>query len=515
MTIEKYQKINLYNYNSYTSYDVDYIKDDIIYVKNNNQYSFISIKSKNISNHDNQLSWYKSIECFKNGQAVVCFDDNKYGVIDEESNLLNGTYYNKVERINDQYYQIREESNDGVMNYGVMDKSGKIIITMSEYHPEYQKDGNFVLHKSFTGCRLFNMKKGKITAQYLKIEPLNNNLYKARKELNFSLSYKSKMGVIDDNNNIIIPFEYQKIIYVNDKVLLVDDGKKYKYIDYHNKELKDISKNIKNNHYYFVINYTYGHAIAGNGYEKVIIDESGNKVSDVYDGLSFVKDDLAIASDWLGQKLIDFNNQMITEKYYRRIDDFYYGVAIFYDNGDYGLINDEGKELISGCKDIQFISENVAKIMINDCVCLSNLKGKIFYTLKDKATQVSEKDGLIIIVDKDNQNNIITKVINLDGKELVQPIRNQQVSIYDQETLCVEGCLIDINHFEYLFCVDIKDDLKLTTRKFDNAYKMNLFVNYLTDYINQNIDTFYDKVNKDSLNASSLKSDDKKYIYYI
>ncbi len=505
MTIEKYQKINLYNYNSYTSYDVDYIKDDIIYVKNNNQYSFISIKSKNISNHDNQLSWYKSIECFKNGQAVVCFDDNKYGVIDEESNLLNGTYYNKVERINDQYYQIREESNDGVMNYGVMDKSGKIIITMSEYHPEYQKDGNFVLHKSFVGSRLLNMKENKITAEYLRIKYLTSNLYIASKDTNFISKFQTKDGVIDDNNNIIIPFEYQNIIYVNDKVLLVNDGKKYKFIDYHNNELKEISKNIKKPHYTFVANYTYEHAVAWNGLSRIIIDESGNQVSDVYKGLSFIKDGIVKAISFFGQKLIDFNNQMITEREYQRIDNFYHGVAIFYDNGDYGLINDEGKELISGCKDIQFISKNVAKIMINDCVYLSNLKGKIFYTLKDKATQVSEKDGLIIIVDKDNQNNIITKVINLDGKELVQPIRNQQVSIYDQETLCVEGCLIDINHFEYLFCVDIQDDLKLTIRKFDNAYKMNLFVNYLTDYINQNIDTFYDKVSKDSLNASSLK----------
>lgn len=505
MIIDKYQKINLKDYCSYTSYDIEYIKDGIIYVKKDEKHSFISTKSKNIFNHDKQLNWYKDIDPFYNGQSIVCFDDTKYGVIDEESNLLNGTYYNEVKRINEKYYRIREKD-----NYGIIDRNGKLIINMNEYEPLYQKDGNFILHKSFKGCKLFNMKKGKITAQYLKIEHLNNNLYKAITETIFASKYQSKMGVIDENNNIVIPFKYQKIIYVNDKVLLVDNGKKYKYIDYNNKELKEISKNIEKDKYQYIHNYKYGYAIAKKDYNSFyLIDDKAKQVSGSYHSASFIKDNILLVSLFFGYKLVNFLGQNITQKIYKRIEDFYHGVAIVMENKNiisFGLINEAGEELIADCKNTEFISECIARITVDEKQYLINFEDKKtikkIYQLMGKNTQVNEKDGLIVIDDIDNNDNVITRVINSDGQEIVGPIRNQRIVIFNKDTLCVEGCLVDINDFKYSYCVDIKNDLKNTTKEFDSDYKMDLFIEYISVFLNQKIDTFYDMANGYSLSSS-------------
>lgn len=74
-----------------------------------------------------------------------------------------------------------------------------------------------------------------IRAKYDELIPLtqiNDKYYLAKKQ--------EKYGVVDKDDNVIIPFDYTVLGYINKEVLIVGEGKSFNFM---NKDLKDVGQN--------------------------------------------------------------------------------------------------------------------------------------------------------------------------------------------------------------------------------------------------------------------------------
>lgn len=74
-----------------------------------------------------------------------------------------------------------------------------------------------------------------IRAKYDELIPLtkiNDKYYLAKKQ--------EKYGVVDKDDNVIIPFDYTVLGYINKSILIVGEGKSFNFM---NKELKDVGQN--------------------------------------------------------------------------------------------------------------------------------------------------------------------------------------------------------------------------------------------------------------------------------
>ncbi|MDE7410648.1 MAG: WG repeat-containing protein [Paramuribaculum sp.] len=238
--------------------------------------SVINGKCEVVANLDNSIV---SANDFENGFAAVSNDDNKYGYINENGEIVIKPSYDRAfnfstdglaivgKGVNDstnKYFAIDNKGNElfsfssneykdfGSFNHGflpaqkengevvLLDKTGKKVSSIGKwkgYIPDWLEFNNGVI--VFMDGDAYGLKNEKgeivIRAKYDELIPLtkiNDKYYLAKKQ--------EKYGVVDKNDNVIIPFDYTVLGYINKNTLIVGEGKSFNFM---NKELKDVGQN--------------------------------------------------------------------------------------------------------------------------------------------------------------------------------------------------------------------------------------------------------------------------------
>lgn len=238
--------------------------------------SIINGKCEVVANLDNSIV---SASDFANGYATVSNDDNKQGYINEKGEIVIKPSYDRAFNFSaDGVAIVGKEINDSTNKYFAIDTAGKELFSFSSneykdfgsfnngYLPVQKENDEVVLldkaGKRFTsigkwkghlpswlgfndGAIVFmdgdayglKNEKGEIVirAKYDELIPLtqiNDKYYLAKKQ--------EKYGVVDKDDNVIIPFDYTVLGYINKEVLIVGEGKSFNFM---NKDLKDVGQN--------------------------------------------------------------------------------------------------------------------------------------------------------------------------------------------------------------------------------------------------------------------------------
>ncbi len=238
--------------------------------------SIINGKCEAVANIDNSIV---SANDFANGFATVSNDDNKHGYINEKGEIVIKPSYDLAFNFSaDGLAIVGKEVNDSTNKYFAIDTKGKELFSFSSneykdfgsfnngYLPVQKANGDVVLLDKtgkktssigkwkgnlpswlgfnndvivFMDGDAYGLKNSKeeivIRAKYDELIPLtkiNDKYYLAKKQ--------EKYGVVDKNDNVIIPFDYAVLGYINKNILIVGEGKSFNFM---NKDLKDVGQN--------------------------------------------------------------------------------------------------------------------------------------------------------------------------------------------------------------------------------------------------------------------------------
>jgi hypothetical protein len=114
--------------------------------------------------------------------------------------------YEVYSRINDRFdFYCEKYSKNRYNNLGIVDKDGNVILPHL-FSKSYSNSNSYeVLLNMNNNYGLFNLNelRWSIPMEYEDLNDLGNNLYSAKKN--------GKWGVVDDNNSVIVPFEWSQI----------------------------------------------------------------------------------------------------------------------------------------------------------------------------------------------------------------------------------------------------------------------------------------------------------------
>ena len=237
--------------------------------------SVINGQCEIIANVDNAIvkSWD-----YSNGFAVVFTDDGKKGYINEKGEIIISPDYDSATSFSkDGIAVVGKEVSEVTSKYSAIDVKGEKLFSFSS--SEYKAYGSFIngylpvkkvndevvlLDKAgnkylnlgkwdsyipgwlgfndgvivFKSGEAYGLKNEKgeivIRAKYDELVPcpqVDNKYYLAKKQ--------DKYGIVDKNDNVIVPFDYTILTYINKDILIAGDGKNFSFMD---QNLKDIGQ---------------------------------------------------------------------------------------------------------------------------------------------------------------------------------------------------------------------------------------------------------------------------------
>lgn len=183
--------------------DIKVLQKDLILVYKNGQYYFIN--SKEISLFDTP---FETIEILNGTNKIfIISQENKYGIMNSQGKIILECKYNQIlktkaennnyafQAINDTTSENYYYQNDTFFEKVLEANNMNIISIDSEYI--YYTNAEGIFH-------LYNIQKQtmkQLKENYLALKPFNNGLA-------FAINENNKVGFIDENEQIIIPFEY-------------------------------------------------------------------------------------------------------------------------------------------------------------------------------------------------------------------------------------------------------------------------------------------------------------------
>lgn len=298
--------------------------------------SLINDKCEVIAQLDNSIV---SADEFSNGYSVITNEYNKKGYINEKGEVVIKPSYDKAFAFSaDGISIVGREVDDSMTQYFAIDTNGNMLFSFSSN--EYRNFGSFsegfipvqknnnedVILLDVSGQQPYNWTLGKwesgipcwlglndgiivfkegdayglknkkgeivIRAKYdslTPVEEINNQYYHANKQ--------GKFGIIDIDDNVVVPFEYSILGYLNKDILFAGADKYFTFI---NKDLKTVGDNKFTNLSFFT-----GSSIYSNYF---IADQEVRKlISNITDSTFF--------SCRKGMVLRDFENMLSGYKY--------------------------------------------------------------------------------------------------------------------------------------------------------------------------------------------------------
>jgi hypothetical protein len=285
------------------------------------------------------------------------------------SNIRFNDKYERYTSINDNYdLYYPKYSNDKYSSYGIVDKSGNVILPfLFKYERAFNNSEVVLRLGNNIGLYNVNEKRWTIPMFYDGLTSLGNNLFSAKRD--------GKWGVIDNNNKIVVSFQWTEINSINylDNYIYVTDNSYpnslmgiYSFVD-HKLTVPCIYKYItkSSNQNYFVVTL---------GSQKNIIDINNNP--------RFKKwyDEITLPSKGRNYFIIKSDNRygVIDENENVIIPTDYIEFASYpFSDGSYLARNKEGKYgfiLIDGRITLPFVYDNLIKNYSDNIVTMQNGK---------------------------------------------------------------------------------------------------------------------------------------------
>ncbi|MBK7335854.1 MAG: WG repeat-containing protein [Saprospirales bacterium] len=306
---------------------------------------------------------YIRVGNFQNGLAWF-FDGSSYGFIDEKGQVAIQPQFDRAFDFEGEVARVVREG-----KYGLIDPQGRYVLKpkYSIIHPfedtGLAKAGSGNEHITYV---LINRQGAQVTAQsYIEIRPFSDGLA--------AVKTKNGYGFIDSRGQMVIPDRFAKVSNFNNGLASIQENGQCGYIG------RDGSLRIEMA-FTKCMDFEEGKAVVYQGYRKAgLIDSLGRFIIlPSLDNLSLFTEGRGLIRD--GR----YRFYYITEKLdagsdvYQQARAYDHGIAVVQSNGNWGVINQNGVEIIPPKYDrIEHFENGYAKVRITGFSGLSNLKGEL------------------------------------------------------------------------------------------------------------------------------------------
>lgn len=379
----------LYQYYIVEAIELNSVDDNGFYEKNvlkyksNGLYGLIDFSGKKLTKAE-----YESIEGFEFNEGLMLVKKSgKYGIINMNGAVVVKPKYDEI--YSDKYYDenvgyknsgyIVGLKTDNGMRYGYIDAERKMLLK-NEYNDIYRieekKDSTYLIAFKDGKAGIYNKKKNILKHEYEDIE------YNAQNDL-LMIQKASKQGVSKFDGSIIIPIEYDNILFAGSYINAKKDDTVDIYDKNGNKEQSEqyTSKQDFNNGKYSIISTVDD--------EFKIIVESGKVIEDDYSYVQYLFDKYFIVQKDDKFGVIDDSGKVIIECKYEVIQPTL----------EFSII-----QLLSKDGNIEILDKNFNSIVDASKITISMYTGYLKVTNKDKDIYVN-KDGKIVDYSEVEKNN--------------------------------------------------------------------------------------------------------------
>lgn len=189
-------------------------------------------------------------------EYLVIKKEEKCGLVDKDYNLILPIEYNYITVNSKQYVKFAKENSNGCYIYNPVSKK--------EFGPFYSSDyldDEFIIVQKYVGKEdytnsmvnvkdietyLFNITNGSLERKdelldysFAAGEKFQNNYMIAAKWIEYE---GFKQGVLDNNGNVVIPFESKYITNLNDRLLILENEDSYSVVNINNEKIVSFSE---------------------------------------------------------------------------------------------------------------------------------------------------------------------------------------------------------------------------------------------------------------------------------
>ena len=187
---------------------------------------------------------------FARGMAAVQNDNGLWGYINMNGDTIVPAEYNSVNMyLYDDYALVvdKNQPNDSAINFSIIDKSGKVMFTGStlEYQPVQPYFINGVLPVVSGDSLVCLDHNGKEVANPIddkdKVEAGGYTDFSRTPSGNYIVIKGKKTGMVDKNNNVLIPIEHDNLIDINGERLIAVDGDTFHIVDRNGQKVGNVT----------------------------------------------------------------------------------------------------------------------------------------------------------------------------------------------------------------------------------------------------------------------------------
>lgn len=291
---------------------------------------------------------------FENDKIIHDIENNSWSIVKGDgkrinlkgkyldySGIVKGKYYN----FNDDYYRFTMKSESYECNkstyFVYVDRNGLESAVEKYSYANPTLNENYFVVTLYNGGRTFAGLYHKYNKSEIILPVYDSINYNS--DLRITACKNQKYGIIDIDQNIIIPFKYDELRYVNDNFIIAKTNDNYGVININNKRLLS-----------FEYDEIYTSSEGFEGYAKILKDNRiGLLKSDdaqiiipmQYQNILSVNNELLIAQLNDKQGVVDLKNKVVIPFIYDSIMS-YDNYFIAYKDGLIGLLNSDGKEIL-------------------------------------------------------------------------------------------------------------------------------------------------------------------------
>ena len=187
---------------------------------------------------------------FARGMAAVQNDNGLWGYINLNGDTIVPAVYSSVNMyLYDDYALVidNNQPNDSIINFSVIDKSGKVMFTASsnEYQPVQPYFINGVLPVVKGDTLVCLNPEGKEVDNPIddkdKVEAAGYTDFSRTPSGNYIVIKGKKTGMVDKDNKLLIPIEHDNLIDINGERLIAVDGDKFHIVDRNGKKVGNVT----------------------------------------------------------------------------------------------------------------------------------------------------------------------------------------------------------------------------------------------------------------------------------
>lgn len=315
-----------------------------------------------IQKNDKQIisNEYQEITYNGDNNVIVALKSKKYGVLSAQGNVIIPFEYSQID-ITGKYIYARTNNEETK----VFDIQGKSADIDKDTVIVKVKDTNYEIYiqnqDNKTKYSIYENNEKKTKNEYTYIEHLYDNYFLVSNS-------DSKLGIIDDNENNKLAFNYSSIQKIDNVDLIQATNSNNKKTEIYNKDLKKICElenaTIENKNEYIKLS---------NNNETKYITKQGNEVKNTE---IYTKNKIFAKKQGNLWGFVDANgNKVVDYKYEKVTEENEYGYAGIKQNGKWGVINSDGKII----KDPTYELKD-SPIFIGEYYQVVYGNGEIYYT---------------------------------------------------------------------------------------------------------------------------------------